>query len=322
MRRLAPRGSLIESERRPVSLPNPVRIADTGPARVGHDRRMPATQLTRSEWALRVADIASTLRDRWSLEILPAFETGGQAAWVAPVRTNAGDAAVLKIGWPHFEADDEAKGLAFWAGDGAVQLLDSAVIGGVAALLVERCEPGTSLADTVASAEQDVIVAGLLSRLWREPTADTSFRPLGEMCAAWAASARPRVDRTPGLDRALLHAGIDLFAELPLSAERGVVLFTDLHAGNVLSAEREAWLAIDPKPYVGDPTYDAIQHLLNSDRLHTGPIGLIDCVAGLLDLDPFRLGRWLFARCCVDAVHDPALQRVARQIATKIVTDV
>ena len=28
------------------------------------------------------------------------------------------------------------------------------------------------------------------------------------------------------------------------------VLFTDLHAGNVLSGQRRPWLLIDPNPYV------------------------------------------------------------------------
>jgi streptomycin 6-kinase len=38
-------------------------------------------------------------------------------------------------------------------------------------------------------------------------------------------------------------------------------LCTRLHVGNVLAAEREPWLVIDPKPYVGDPTYDVLQHV-------------------------------------------------------------
>jgi streptomycin 6-kinase len=37
--------------------------------------------------------------------------------------------------------------------------------------------------------------------------------------------------------------------------DMAVVISTDLHAGNVLGAEREPWLAIDPKPFVGDPAY-------------------------------------------------------------------
>ncbi len=55
-----------------------------------------------------------------------------------------------------------------------------------------------------------------------------------------------------------------------------MLLATDLHAGNVLRAEREPWLVIDPKPFVGDPTYDALQHMLNcDDRLRADPVGLV-----------------------------------------------
>ena len=55
---------------------------------------------------------------------------------------------------------------------------------------------------------------------------------------------------------------------------------------NVLAAQREAWLVIDPKPYVGDPTYDALQHLLNCDRrLHADPHALARRIADLLGLD-------------------------------------
>jgi streptomycin 6-kinase len=40
-------------------------------------------------------------------------------------------------------------------------------------------------------------------------------------------------------------------------------LHADLHADNVLAAQREPWLAIDPKLYVGDPAYDVTQHIFN-----------------------------------------------------------
>ncbi len=68
-----------------------------------------------------------------------------------------------------------------------------------------------------------------------------------------------------------------LFRTLPGSAEREVMLCTDLHAGNVLAAEREPWLVIDPKPYVGDPAYDILQH---SDQLSRPPPGDPDALLG------------------------------------------
>ena len=46
---------------------------------------------------------------------------------------------------------------------------------------------------------------------------------------------------------------MELFTSLPGTADRRVLLCTDLHAGNVLAAQRRPWLVIDPKPYVGDP---------------------------------------------------------------------
>lgn len=77
-----------------------------------------------------------------------------------------------------------------------------------------------------------------------------------------------------------------------------MLLLTDLHAGNVLSGERLPWLLIDPKPYVGDPHYDVLQHVLNCTKsLQGDPIGLLTTVADLAELDADRVRRWLFARC-------------------------
>jgi streptomycin 6-kinase len=64
-------------------------------------------------------------------------------------------------------------------------------------------------------------------------------------------------------DMGLVREGLQLFKELPRNATSKVLLATDLHAGNVLRAEREPWLVIGPKLFVGDPVYDATQHLLN-----------------------------------------------------------
>lgn len=53
------------------------------------------------------------------------------------------------------------------------------------AMLLERCELGTSL-HQLPQPEQDVIVAGLLRRLWHKPVVPHPFRPLAEMTASWA----------------------------------------------------------------------------------------------------------------------------------------
>jgi hypothetical protein len=58
----------------------------------------------------------------------------------------------------------------------------------------------------------------------------------------------------------------------------------------VLAAEREPWLVIDPKPYVGDLTYDVLQHMLNCDkRLRADPGDFVARMADLASLDAGRL---------------------------------
>jgi len=165
--------------------------------------------------------------------------------------------------------------------------------------------------------EQDVVVAGLLRRLWREPPPGHSVRPLEAMCNQWAdefagEEAAGRVSSDPGLVR----EGIGLFRHLAASAEREVLLCTDLHAENVLAAKREPWLIIDPKPYVGDPTYDALQHMLNcEERLSSDPRGFASRLAELLGLDSDRLLLWLFARCVQESPGSELLADVAQRIA-------
>jgi streptomycin 6-kinase len=246
------------------------------------------------------------LAARWSLEVGRPFRHCG-ASWAAPARAASGEALVLKISWPHAEALHEPDGLRVWAGDGIVRLVDSAVVDGTQVLLLEACRPGTPLRDAVADERaQDEVVAGLLLRLWREPPAGHPFRPLRDMCEQWAVEFEERYARTPAagrIDPGVARAGIALFRELSASSEREVLLCTDLHAGNVLAARREPWLVIDPKPYVGDPTYDVLQHLLNCpERLAADPVGLVRRMAGSCGLDADRLRLWLFARCVQESL--------------------
>lgn len=89
--------------------------------------------------------------------------------------------------------------------------------------------------------------------------------------------------------------------ELPRSSSDDVLLATDLHAGNVLRAQREPWLVIDPKPFVGDRVYDATQHLFNcTGRIHTAPDAAIRRFADLLEVDHERVRLWMFARAAAE----------------------
>jgi streptomycin 6-kinase len=267
-------------------------------------------------WLERLPEVVSDAGAHWNLRIGAPFQPGGRTSWVAPARTAAQNQVVMKVTWPHFEAEHEADGLRLWDGRGAVKILDTIALSGSTVLLLEACTPGAPL-KTYPEAEQDVVIAGLLRRLWITPPVGHPLRPLETMCEAWADEFEERQSRRPAAsaDSGLVRQGIELLRLLPAEAETDVVLCTDLHAGNVLSSTREPWLMIDPKPYVGDPAYDLIQHFLNCrERLHANPRALAERVADLCGVESDRVGRWLFARCVQESHQWPDLLDVARKV--------
>jgi streptomycin 6-kinase len=270
----------------------------------------------RHEWLERLPATVAGIARRWELALGSPFQPGGQCSWVAPARTADGAEVVLKVGWLHPEALHEASALRLWDGNGAVVLRGEEVLSDTIALLLERCEPGTPLGH-LPEPDQDVVVCGLLPRLWlRPPARGQAFPSLQAMCGKWADEFDEATPREPtALDPGIARAGLALFRDLPASAGRQVLLATDLHAENILAAQREPWLVIDPKPHVGDPAYDPLQHMLNCDRLLTDPAGLARRLADLLDLDAERLLLWLFARCVIESPGNAPVAGVAARLA-------
>ncbi|MGA2735865.1 MAG: aminoglycoside phosphotransferase family protein [Bryobacteraceae bacterium] len=247
--------------------------------------------------------LPQTLRDlerRWSLVLGAPFNEETSCAWAAAAARADGTSAVLKLGMPHMEGAHEIQGLRFWDGDPTVRLLEAD--DDLGAMLIERCQPGTALRE-VPEPEQDLVIASLLRRLWRSPPTPNVFRPLAALTEYWSGETLSDVELWP--DAGLVQEGLDLFKELSRTAPAKVLLATDLHAGNVLRSQREPWLVIDPKPFVGDPAYDATQHLFNCvARLRSDPNGMIWCIADLLGVDRERVRLWTFARLAAEPRDD------------------
>jgi streptomycin 6-kinase len=84
------------------------------------------------------------------------------------------------------------------------------------------------------------------------------------------------------------------YAEMDPAAADAILLHGDLHHYNILSAQRQPWLALDPKGLAGEPAYDIAQMLLNpmdiDAELHRQLIPRrIDQLASELGLDRQRL---------------------------------
>ena len=255
-------------------------------------------------WVQELPDRIERLRRRWHLELGPPFEPGGVTSWVAP----AGPDAVLKVVVPHREADHEAAALRAWAGGGAVRLLDEDPA--EHALLLERCRPGTALREA-GRPDDEVLDTGAATgvRLWGPASADAPYERLADVTAEWADLVEQRSQQhAVPLDAALVAEGARLLRELPGTTDREVLLHGDLHPANLLAAEREPWLAIDPKPMRGDPAFDLPPLVLQTGDLLAAPdpaaelARRLDRVAAASGVDADRIRAWCMARSVEIAV--------------------
>lgn len=271
----------------------------------------------RLEWLASLPGVVEEIASGWELELGDPYLPGGQCAWVAPARGPRGEELVLKVGWRHREAEHESDALTFWNGEGAVRCFATRSLEDTTALLLERCAPGHQLS-SVPEPEQDAIIASLMRRLWAQrPDSGHPFGTLEDMCAQWADwFEADYAGGSRGLDPGLAREGIAALRELPATAEETVLLCTDLHAGNVLSSQREPWLVIDPKPFIGDPAFEPVQHMFNcEERLANDPEGLTRRMAELLELDAARVRLWLFARCVQESIHHLPTRELARRLS-------
>jgi streptomycin 6-kinase len=135
-----------------------------------------ATKEGRDDWLAGLPALVARIAADWRIEVGTPFLPGGATAWVAPARDDAGKDFVLKVGWPHPEAAHEADGLRTWDGAGAIRLCRVSELAEAMVLLLERCRPGTQLRAWPAE-EHDLVIAGLLRRLWMKPPPGHASRP-------------------------------------------------------------------------------------------------------------------------------------------------
>jgi streptomycin 6-kinase len=232
--------------------------------------------------------------EEWQLHLGEPF-SGGYASRVVTAATLLdGTEVVLKLQLPHRESEHEAAALRHWDGDGAIRLL--AYDPERDALLLERCLPGTQLSELQQDAALDVFVQ-LLPRLFK--AAHEHFRALAEEADWWAEDleAKWQSDGQP-FERRLLDTALDALRTLPASQGEQVLLHQDLHAGNVLRAEREPWLVIDPKPLTGEREF-AVAPIVRGLELGGGRRNVLhrlDRLVGELGLDRERARLWSLAQ--------------------------
>ena len=216
-------------------------------------------------------ELAAAVARDWDLRLGEPYPPGAASLCVLRVELSDGTPAALKLQDPHREDEQEAAALERWDGDGAVRLLrrdDERH-----ALLLERCEPGTFL--SAARSDPLGVLIGLLPRLWKDAT---GFRTLSEEVAHW------------DLDGELG----ELAHELAATQTDLVLVDQDLHGDNVLAAQREPWLVIDPKPLAAEREFAVAPIVRSAELGHSRRevLSRLDRLCAELDLDRERARGW------------------------------
>jgi streptomycin 6-kinase len=250
------------------------------------------------EWLDHLPALLGACAERWALRVLPPFPDLSYN-YVAPAVRADGTAVVLKVGVPNPELLTEIAALQLYDGHGAARLFDAEPAW--AALLLERLQPGEPLARLAEHDDEQAtsIAAGVMRQLWRPLPPGHSFPTL----ARWTASIgrlRQRFGGTTGpLPARLVETAEELLSGLLASQAEPVLLHGDLHHMNILHAEREPWLALDPKGVAGEPAYEVGTFLYNPlpgiaswPNLRQVLARRVAVLAAALGFDRERLAAW------------------------------
>jgi streptomycin 6-kinase len=204
-------------------------------------------------WLERLPSILAASEERWNMAI--GNPVGNLSFnYVAPATLADGTEVIVKTGLTdEFPAQPEA--LQYFAGHGMVQMLDYDPLN--AMMLLERLKPGISLR-SIKNDEAAIAAAIEVMRKLQRPLPLEHY-PFPTVSDWGKGFARVRKQFGGGIGPCpptLFDTGEQLYTELCESMTEHVLLHGDLHQDNILSAEREPWLAVDPKGVIGEPAYE------------------------------------------------------------------
>jgi streptomycin 6-kinase len=230
-------------------------------------------------------------------------------SFVATVICADGSSAVLKAGIPGQECLMQASALRHYNGQSCVRLLGADLENGI--MLLEYLEPGvalTTLADELNDQKATSIACSVMRGLWAPIPSDNRFPTVADWGQSFNKIRTMFEGKSGPIPGKMFDLGEKLFSELLASSESSVLLHGDLHHDNILSAQRQPWLAIDPKGVVGEPAYEtgAILRNLWSDRHRiSNPKELltrrIHQFAEELEIDIIRIHGWAVAQAVLAA---------------------
>lgn len=256
-------------------------------------------------WVQRLPTILAACEQRWNLTLGPPFAPLSYHYAAPAVRTD-GTTVVVKVHSPTGEFTQEAEALRLFDGHGMAQLLEWSFSDKV--LLLEHLKPGTLLRILENDAEATSHAATVMRQLWRSVPPDHPFPSVIDWGKGFVRLRQHYRGGTGPFPTALLEEAETLFAELSASMVEPVLLHGDLHHDNILAAQRQPWLAIDPKGLVGEPAYETgamlhnpLPQLLDAPQPGRVLARRVDQLAEELGLNRARVRGWGLAQAVLAA---------------------
>jgi streptomycin 6-kinase len=205
-------------------------------------------------WIDSLQALIADCEQRWRITAGGPF--GLSMNYAAPATHDDGTLLVLKIIAPYLDADTEYLVLQHYAGQGAIRLLERDEASG--AMLLERCLPGDELATLFPARDDDAsaIAGDVMAKLWHPLPESHPFPTLAEYTGVIDRINMIWLGGSPPMNKLVMDAAVSLRKDLLASAPETVLLHGDFHHHNVLRAQREPWLAIDPKGVAGEKAYE------------------------------------------------------------------
>jgi streptomycin 6-kinase len=249
-------------------------------------------------WLAHVDHLIAELSGRWELETGEP-RRGDADGYVVDAIRGRRQRVVLRIAYPDGWFHQQTTALSVWDGVAAVELIDHDPRG---AQLLERPEPGAPLRAEPEPVRALDIAAEVAKKLWVPDPG--GIDAVETEVTAWAASMDDRNESLgePIEEELIEEARSALVLRSAEQRERSL-LHGDLHLGNIVSAKNGRWLAVDPRPLVGEREFDAAA-LLTDDGpaiAARGPAGRLrlrrrlDQLVPALECDPERLRDWALA---------------------------
>jgi len=209
---------------------------------------------TGEAWLKRLPDTIQQCAARWSLAIHQPFEELSYNFVVRATASN-GDPVVVKAGVPGGELTSEIEALRTFDGKGACRLLQADAELGV--MVLERVSPGGFLSELAVDDQIVEVGVSVMQHLSVAAPMDGQFRSLEDWGHRTFKKFRQQYGNGRGpLPRDWVDVGEGLLGDLLNSTVEPKLIHGDFHPQNILSSERDGWLAIDPKGVIGDPIYD------------------------------------------------------------------